>query len=312
MFSHAARVLLSAVPTVLGVLTCVFLVTRLVPGDPAVLILGEYAPQEQIVQLRHDLGLDQPIYVQYFRYLSRVARGDLGFSLRTERSVLKEILDVFPYTAELALTGVLLSVIIGVPMGMISAKSRNTPVDYITMTFAMAGISMPVFWTGILLTLFFSLYLGWLPAIGGGDPGSLTSKLMHLILPAFAVGMVASAITARMTRTSMIEVLSQDYVRTARAKGLGEMRVVCKHALRNALIPVVTVIGLNMGRLLGGTIVAEIVFARPGMGKLLVDAIYARDYPQVQGIVAFFAVLIILVNLFVDLAYVVIDPQVQL
>jgi peptide/nickel transport system permease protein len=312
MFTHIIRVLLSAVPTVIGVLTCVFLITRLVPGDPALLILGEYAPQEQVVQLRQELGLDQPIHVQYFRYLSRVVRGDLGVSLRTERSVIKEIIDVFPYTVELALVGIFISIVIGVPIGMISAKSRNTPIDYITMTFAMLGISMPVFWTGILLTLVFSLYLGWFPAIGGGDPSSLASKIMHLILPSIAVGMVASAITARMTRTSMIEVLSQDYVRTARAKGLGELRVVCKHALRNALIPVITVIGLNMGRLLGGTIVAEIVFARPGMGKLLVNAIYARDYPQVQGIVAFFAVVIILVNLLVDLAYTLIDPRIKL
>jgi peptide/nickel transport system permease protein len=312
MFTHIIRVLLSAVPTVIGVLTCVFLITRLVPGDPALLILGEYAPQEQVVQLRQELGLDQPIHVQYFRYLSRVVRGDLGVSLRTERSVIKEIIDVFPYTVELALVGIFISIVIGVPIGMISAKSRNTPLDYITMTFAMLGISMPVFWTGILLTLVFSLYLGWFPAIGGGDPSSLASKIMHLILPSIAVGMVASAITARMTRTSMIEVLSQDYVRTARAKGLGELRVVCKHALRNALIPVITVIGLNMGRLLGGTIVAEIVFARPGMGKLLVNAIYARDYPQVQGIVAFFAVVIILVNLLVDLAYTLIDPRIKL
>ena len=312
MSRYIVRTVLTAFPTLIGVLTCVFLLTRLIPGDPAILILGESAPQEQILQLRKDLGLDQPIYVQYFHYLYQVFHGNLGVSLRTERSVIKEIMDVLPYTVELAVAGIFISTVIGVPIGVISAKRRNTITDYAAMTFASLGVSMPVFWTGILFTLFFSLYLGWFPAIGGGDPASLTNRIFHLVLPATAIGMAASAITARMTRTSMLDVLHQDYIRTARAKGLEELKVLYKHALHNALIPVITVVGLNMGRLLGGTIVTEIVFARPGMGKLLVDAIYARDYPQVQGIVAFFAVMIILVNLLVDLAYSVADPRVEL
>jgi ABC-type dipeptide/oligopeptide/nickel transport system permease component len=288
------------------------LLTRLIPGDPALLILGENAPQEQILQLRKDLGLDQPIYVQYFHYLYQVFHGNLGISLRTERSVIKEIMDVLPYTTELAIAGIFVSVIIGVPIGVISANRRNTMTDYVAMTFAILGVSMPVFWTGILSTLLFSLYLGWLPAIGGGDPANLIDRILHLILPSTAIGMAASAITARMTRASMLDVLHQDYIRTARAKGLEELKVLYKHALRNALIPVITVVGLNMGRLLGGTIVTEIVFARPGMGKLLVDAIYARDYPQVQGVVAFFAAMVIIVNLLVDLAYSIADPRVEL
>jgi len=268
--------------------------------------------QEQILQLRKDLGLDQPIYVQYFHYLYQVFHGNLGISLRTERSVIKEIMDVLPYTTELAIAGIFVSVIIGVPIGVISANRRNTMTDYVAMTFAILGVSMPVFWTGILSTLLFSLYLGWLPAIGGGDPANLIDRILHLILPSTAIGMAASAITARMTRASMLDVLHQDYIQTARAKGLEELKVLYKHALRNALIPVITVVGLNMGRLLGGTIVTEIVFARPGMGKLLVDAIYARDYPQVQGVVAFFAAMVIIVNLLVDLAYSIADPRVEL
>ncbi len=312
MSRHIFRTFLSAVPTLIGALTCVFLLTRLIPGDPAVLILGENAPQEQILKLRKDLGLDRPVYIQYFHYLYQVFHGDLGVSLRTERGVIKEIMDVLPYTVELTVAGVLVSIIIGVPIGAVSASRRNTITDYVAMTFAILGVSMPVFWTGILFTLFFSLYLGWLPAIGGGDPANLMDRIFHLVLPATAIGMAVSAITARMTRTSVLEVLHQDYIRTARAKGLDEMRVLYKHALRNALIPVLTVVGLNMGRLLGGTIVTEIVFARPGMGKALVAAIYARDYPQVQGIVAFFAAMVIVVNLLVDLAYSVADPRVEL
>lgn len=312
MSRYIFRTIFSALPTLIGVLTCVFLLTRLIPGDPALLILGENAPQEQILQLRKDLGLDQPIYVQYFHYLYQVFHGNLGISLRTERSVIKEIMDVLPYTTELAIAGIFVSVIIGVPIGVISANRRNTMTDFVAMTFAILGVSMPVFWTGILSTLLFSLYLGWLPAIGGGDPANLIDRILHLILPSTAIGMAASAITARMTRASMLDVLHQDYIQTARAKGLEELKVLYKHALRNALIPVITVVGLNMGRLLGGTIVTEIVFARPGMGKLLVDAIYARDYPQVQGVVAFFAAMVIIVNLLVDLAYSIADPRVEL
>ena len=312
MSRYIVRTVLTALPTLIGVLTCVFLLTRLIPGNPAILILGENAPQEQILQLRKDLGLDQPIYVQYFHYLYQVFHGNLGISLRTERSVIKEIMDVLPYTTELAIAGIFVSVIIGVPIGVISANRRNTMTDYVAMTFAILGVSMPVFWSGILSTLLFSLYLGWLPAIGGGDPANLIDRILHLILPSTAIGMAASAITARMTRASMLDVLHQDYIQTARAKGLEELKVLYKHALRNALIPVITVVGLNMGRLLGGTIVTEIVFARPGMGKLLVDAIYARDYPQVQGVVAFFAAMVIIVNLLVDLAYSIADPRVEL
>lgn len=312
MGKYIVKTLISAIPTLLGVVTCVFLIVRLIPGDPAVLILGDNASQEQILELRQELGLDQPIHIQYARYLVQIGKGDFGVSLRTERKVIKEILNVFPYTVELTVAAILISVLIGVPIGVISAKKRNTVIDYFAMTFATVGVSMPVFWLGILLILSLSLTLGWFPTIGGGEAGNFFSRMYHLILPATALGAGASAITARMTRTSMLEILQQDYIRTARAKGLSEFNVLAKHALRNTLIPVITVVGLNMGRLLGGGIVTEVVFARPGMGKLLIDAIYARDYPQVQGVIAFFAMMVILVNLLVDLSYSMVDPRVKL
>lgn len=312
MGKYIVKTLISAIPTLLGVVTCVFLIVRLIPGDPAVLILGDNASQEQILALRQEIGLDQPIHIQYVRYLVQIGKGDFGVSLRTERKVIDEILAVFPYTVELTVAAILISVLIGVPIGVISAKKRNTVIDYFAMTFAMVGVSMPVFWLGILLILSLSLTLGWFPTIGGGEAGNFFSRMYHLILPATALGAGASAITARMTRTSMLEILQQDYIRTARAKGLSEFNVLAKHALRNTLIPVITVVGLNMGRLLGGGIVTEVVFARPGMGKLLIDAIYARDYPQVQGVIAFFAMMVILVNLLVDLSYSMVDPRVKL
>jgi ABC-type dipeptide/oligopeptide/nickel transport system permease component len=306
------RTVLAAVPTLIGVVTCVFLLTRLIPGDPAVLILGQNAPQEQLLQLRKDLGLDQPLVSQYVHYMRQLLQGNLGVSLRTERRVVKEIFDVLPYTMELALAGVCVSMIIGIPVGVVAATGRSRLVDAFTMALASLGVAMPVFWTGMLFTLLFSLHLGWFPAIGGGDPGSILSRLFHLILPATAIGITASAITARMTRGSVLEVLHEDYIRTARAKGLSDFKIFYKHALRNALVPVITVIGLNIGRLLGGTVVTEIVFGRPGIGKLLVDAIHARDYPQVQGIILVFAAMVIVVNMLVDFAYSAADPRVEL
>jgi ABC-type dipeptide/oligopeptide/nickel transport system permease component len=309
---YLLRTVLAAVPTLIGVVTCVFLLTRLIPGDPAVLILGQNAPKEQLLQLRKDLGLDEPLAIQYAHYVKQLLQGNLGISLRTERRVVREIFDVLPYTIELALAGVCVSMIIGIPVGVVAARGRNSAVDTITMALASVGVSMPIFWTGMLFTLLFSLYLGWFPAIGGGDPGAILDRLFHLILPATAIGITASAIVARMTRGSILEVLHEDYIRTARAKGLGEFIIFYKHALRNALVPVITVIGLNVGRLLGGTIVTEIVFGRPGIGKLLVDAIHARDYPQVQGIIIIFAAMIIVVNMLVDLAYSAADPRVEL
>ncbi len=310
MISYTFRRLLQAIPVVLGVITIVFLLMRMTPGDPARTMLGEYATEEAVADLRHTLGLDKPLPVQYVSTIYNYLRGDLGRSFRTGQPVLKEILRHFPYTLQLATLSVIISVAIAIPIGMLCAYKRNTIIDYVGMIVALLGVSTPIFWLGILLIMIFAVWLNWLPAVGAGDTHDPVSLLSHIILPAFSLGTAIAALTTRMTRSCMLEVLTQEYIRTARAKGLRELVVFHRHALKNALIPVITVIGLNFGRLLGGTVVVEVVFARPGTGKLLFDAIFARDYPQVQATVAFFATLFILVNLVVDLTYAYIDPRI--
>jgi len=311
MTTYFIRRLIQAVPVMLGVVTVVFLLMRIAPGDPAQIMLGEYATPESVAKLRHVLGLDKPIILQYVSMISNYLRGDLGESFTTHQPTLDEILRNFPYTLHLATLSIIISIAIGIPMGMLCAYKQNTAIDYISMFIALFGISMPDFWLGILLIWIFAVRLGWLPAVGAGYMNNPASLLSHLILPAFTIGIAMAALTTRMTRSCMLEVLSQDYIRTARSKGVREMVVFYRHALRNALTPVITIVGLNLGRLLGGTTVVEVVFARPGIGKLLFDAILARDYPQVQATVAFFALLIILVNLIVDLSYTFLDPQLR-
>lgn len=310
MITYIIRRLIRAVPVLFGVITIVFMLMRLAPGDPAQTMLGEYATREAVADLRHALGLDQPLPVQYATMMYSYLRGDLGRSFFTGQSTLDEILMNFPYTLQLGTLSIMIATAIAIPVGMLCAYKRNTATDYIGMVVALLGISMPDFWLGILLIMVFAVWLNWLPAVGAGDMHDPVSLLRHIILPAFTMGTAIAALTTRMTRSCMLEVLSQDYVRTARAKGLRERIVFWRHALRNALIPVITVVGLNFGRLLGGTVVIEVVFARPGIGKLLFDAIYSRDYPQVQATVAFFALLFILVNLIVDLSYGYIDPRI--
>ena len=305
------RLLLSVPPTVLGVLTVVFLITRLIPGDPAEVILGELATPESLQEMRQMLGLDQPILTQYLEFLYNVLRGDLGRSLLTNKPVLNELLAVFPFTAELAVAALLISVLVGVPIGIFSATRRNTPGDYVTMAFALLGVSAPVFWVGILLILFFSLELGWFPVFGSSTHDDIGRLLHHMVLPAITLGFFTTGLTARLTRSSVLDILGEDYILAARSKGLAERIVIWRHVLRNALIPVVTIVGLNLGRLMGGAIVIEIVFARPGVGRLLIESISARDYPQIQAAVAFFAVVFIVVNGFVDISYSYIDPRVE-
>ena len=306
-----ARLLVSLPPTILGVLTGVFLITRLIPGDPSIVILGELATPESLEAMRHQLGLDQPILVQYVEFLYRVLQGDLGRSLLTDEPVVHEILRVFPFTLELAFAALFVSVILGIPVGIFSATRRNTPGDYITMAVALLGVCSPAFWVGILLILTFGLQLGWFPVIGAGTHDDLPELLHHLVLPAIALGTYVTGLTARITRSSILDVLGEDYIVAARSKGLVERIVVWRHVLWNALIPVVTVVGLNLGRMMGGSIIVEIVFARPGLGRLLVDAIFARDYPKVQAVVAVFALIFILVNFLVDLSYSYIDPRIE-
>ncbi len=312
MARYLLKIVLTAFPTLFGVLTVVFLLIHLTPGDPVLAILGPYATAESVEELRKNLGLDQPLIYQYLKFMGGVLRGDLGRSLVTEQPVLLETLRLFPYTAELALAGVLISIVLGVPVGIVSAIRRKSALDYLARTVSILGISVPVFFLAIILLLVFGYHLAWLPITGVGDASSWSSRLRHLILPAVTVGISMAVLIMRLTRSCMLEVLSQDYVRTARAKGLSESAVVLIHALRNALLPIVTVVGLSMGNLLGGAILVETVFARQGVGKLLLDAILARDYPQVQGTVLLIGCAVIFVNMTVDITYRFLDPRIKL
>lgn len=304
MGAYILRRLALAVPTLVGVTVVVFALIRLVPGDPARLVLGLQASEEEVQRLRVQLGLDQPLPVQYARFLGRLVQGDLGRSVVTGEPVTREIAARLPATVQLAVASTLLATAAGMAAGVISATRQYSWVDYLVMTVALFGISLPVFWLGLMLMLLFSVHLRWLPAGGYGTPA-------HLVLPTVTLAAFSVAIIARMTRSSLLEVLHQDYVRTAWAKGLGAQAVILRHALKNALIPVVTVIGLQFGGLLGGAILTETVFAWPGMGRLLVGAIVARDYPVVQGAVLVFAALFTLVNLAVDVLYAYVDPRIH-
>lgn len=303
--------LVAAVPTLVGVLTLVFLFVRLVPGDPAQAILGEYATATNVQAMRESLGLDKPLLQQYATFMGGALRLDFGRSFQTRQSVAERILDALPHTLNLALAALALAVAIGVPAGVIAARKRNGPIDYTVTVASLLGISMPNFWLGMLLILLFSVRLGWFPLTGAGTAGDPLQVAYYLILPALTLGASEGGVIMRMTRSAMLESLGQDYVRTARAKGLGELVVVVRHALRNSLIPVVTIVGLNLGRLIGGTVIVESLFVRPGLGRVMVDAMVARDYPQVQGTVAFFAVAIVAINLLVDLSYSVLDPRIR-
>ncbi len=307
MLAYVLRRLVGTVPVLLGVTLVVFAMTWLTPGDPVVALLGESAqgitgPARDA--LRRELGLDRPWPVQYLEYVRGLVQGDLGMSVRSRRPVMREVLDRLPATAELALAGLAIAVVVGVSLGVAAALRKRTWVDALAIAVALVGVSVPVFWSGFLLMLVFSLELGWLPASGRG-----TAR--HLVLPALTVGIASAAFIARITRGAVLETLGQDYVRTARAKGVVERVVVVRHALRNALLPIVTVIGLQLGSLLGGAVLTETVFAWPGVGRMLVDAILARDLPLVQGSVLVVSLIFILINLVVDLSYAAINPRVR-
>ncbi len=294
------------------ILLCVSIITfslmHFVPGDPAEIIaekkFGEEATAQTVERVRGEMGLDRPVFSQYFYWLTGILRGDFGDSFRTGRPVLQEIRAKLPATAVLALAAMLVSLIIAIPIGIVSAVKQYSWLDNISMVGAMLGVSMPNFWLGLLLILVFSLRYKWFPVYG-------YESLKHLALPAVTLGTGIAAVTARLTRSSMLEVLKQDYIRTARSKGLIERTVINKHALKNALIPVATVVGLQFGTLLEGAVVTEVVFAWPGMGRLLVDSIFARDFPVIQGCVFVIAVMYVLVNLLVDLSYVWLDPKIR-
>jgi peptide/nickel transport system permease protein len=306
--------LLLLVPVLAGVSIIVFLILHLSPGDPAEVMLGSQATKEDLERLRAELGLTEPLHIQYLRWVSLVARGNLGRSLWTKRPVLLEVLDRFKATLILTGSGLLLSTVGGIALGIASATRRNSLLDRLSTVTSLFGASMPVFWLGIVLMVAFALWLGWLPASGMYAPyggGDLRDLLVHLILPTITLGAASMAIVARLTRSSMLDVLGQDYVRTARAKGVVERAVVVRHALKNALIPIVTVVGVQAGYLLGGAVLTETVFAWPGVGTLMVQGILARDYPLVQGCVLVIALSFVLVNLAVDLLYAYLDPRIR-
>jgi dipeptide transport system permease protein len=333
MFTFVLKRLALVVPTFLGITLLVFALIRLVPGDPVEALSGERGmTEERYHRLIHEFGLDRPLPVQYGEYVWKVLHGDLGLSTITHEPVFSEFMARFPATVELSAAAMLFALALGLPAGIVAAVRRNSVWDYSVMGAALTGYSMPIFWWGLLLILTFSVGLGWTPVSGrlaiqydiptvtgfmlvdsllSGDKGAFRSALSHLILPAIALGTIPLAVIARMTRSSMLEVLREDYVRTARAKGAGRFRVVCVHALRNALIPVVTTIGLQVGTLLAGAILTETIFSWPGIGKWLVEAIHRRDYASVQGGILMTATIIIGVNLVVDLLYGVINPRIR-
>jgi peptide/nickel transport system permease protein len=304
MLQYLIKRLLSTIPVLIGISLLLFFMLRMLPGDPAQVLAGQMASQEDIELIRHQLGLDRPIHVQYAFFFSRLARFDLGRSARTQNPVTEEIWARLPNTMLLAVVAITLACLFGIPAGIISAVRPYTWIDYVVTSAAIFGISMPVFWLGLMLVVVFSITLQWLPAGG-------TGTWKHIILPSFTLAAFVVAFIARMTRSSMIEVLSQDYTTTARSKGLKEQVVIIKHALKNALIPIITVVGLQFGLLLGGAVLTETVFAWPGLGRLIVDSILGRDYPVIQGAILVFGLLYILVNLVVDLLYAYVDPRIR-
>jgi peptide/nickel transport system permease protein len=312
MTAYVARRLIALLPVLLIVATVGFFLIYLTPGDPAAVMLGPDATADELENLRQIMGLDRPLLVQLVRWYTRMLQGDLGYSIFLQRPVVQAIIERIEPTVLLTLLSLLIAVAIGVPAGIIAAVRRNTWLDQASMGIALFGVSVPNFWLGLNLILLFSVYLGLFP-VAGYVPldESVSGALRSLVLPSVTLGISASALIARMTRSSMLEVLGQDFIRTARAKGNKERRVIYRHALRNAMIPTITVIGLAMGGLLSGAIVTETVFALPGVGRLVISSVLRRDYPVVQGILMFLAAIYVLVNLLIDVVYVYLDPRVK-
>lgn len=334
MFRFLLRRLALTVPTFLALMFVTFMMIRMVPGDPIEVRRGERGiSPERLAELRHEMGLDQPIWKQFLDYVWGLLQGDFGVSIITKNPVLQEFLTLFPATVELSICALLFAIIIGIPAGVIAASRRGGIYDQTLMGLALTGYSMPIFWWGLILILGFSVTLGWTPVSGrvdlikyyypqvtgfmlidsllSGEKGAFADAVRHLILPTIVLGTVPLAVIARMTRSSMLEVLEEDYVRTARAKGLAPYRVIGIHALRNALIPVVTVIGLSVGSLLAGAVLTETIFSWPGVGKWLIESIGRRDYPALQGGIMLISSIVIVVNLLVDLTYGLINPRIR-
>ena len=325
MLVYGIRRLILFVPMIAGIVVITFSLMLLIPGDPATVLLGEDATPEALAQVRASLGLDRPWYVRLGAYFADLGRGDMGRSIFQNQPVADAIGQRVGATVEVALLALLMAVVLGVVLGVLAAMKRGSAIDIGCMLFAQLGVSMPVFWFGILLMLLFAVQLDWLPSIGRGEPllsaigaalagrpGVLLDSLGHLAMPAATLGLNAAAIISRLVRSSMLETMGEDFIRTARAKGLGTLRIVLAHGLRNALLPIVSVIGLRFGMLLGGAVLTESIFGWPGLGQLTVAAISQRDIPLVQGAVLTFALMFAVVNLLVDLLYAVIDPRIRL
>ncbi len=332
MGAYAIKRFLTIVPVLIGISLIVFSFIHLIPGDPAVTMLGERATPERVAEIRAQLGLDRPLTTQYFIYIGKVLRGDLGASILRGDPVLRDLVRRFPATVELATSAILIAITVGVPMGIVAAVWRNSLFDGLSRLIALTGVSMPIFWLGLMLAWFFGVLLGWLPtgfrlgtevtlvpvtnfnvldSLLTKNPQALASSLRHLILPAVALSTIPMAVIARMTRASLLEVLSQDYIRTAESKGLPQRAVVLRHAMRNALLPVMTVTGLQVGRLLAGAILTETIFSWPGIGLWIFESIQARDYPIVQGATLFIATIFVMVNLITDVLYAAVDPRIK-
>ena len=304
MFQYIFRRLLSTIPVLFGISLMLFFLLRALPGDPAQVIAGELATQDEVERIRQQLGLDEPVYVQYAKFLSRIVRFDLGTSTRTQYPVTQEIAPRLLNTVILALAATILACLLGVPAGIVAAVKPYTTMDMVVTALALFGMSMPAFWLGLMLIIIFSVKLKLLPVGGSGG-------FVYLILPAITLAASLVAVVARNTRSAMMEVLAQDYITTARAKGVREKMVIMRHGLKNSFIPVITVIGLQFGSMLGGTVLTETVFAWPGLGRLLISSILARDYPVIQGSILIFALLFVLTNLIVDMLYAYFDPKVR-
>lgn len=311
MLRHILRRLLLAIPTLFVVVTIIFLLVRVIPGDPARAALGDNATEEAVNQLREQLGLNDSIWQQYVTYMTGLLQGDLGTTLITRQPAWEQIQFVLPHTLELTLAALIVALILGIPIGIITAVRQNSPIDYIGRVVSLAGLSMPAFYLGLLLMFLFSARLGWLPAIGAGDFSDPVDNLKRLILPALSLGLIEMAYIARMTRSVMLNVLSDDYVRTARAKGLTERVVLVKHGFRAALVPIVSLVGIFVISLIGASVLTEEVFARPGLGKLMIGASRQRDYTLLQAIMVLYALIIVIINIVVDLIYTVVDPRVR-
>jgi len=309
IFYLLKRVLL-AIPTLFIMLTAIFVLVRLVPGDAAAVILGDQATAASLAALRAKLGLDQPVSVQYLSFVGRVLSGDLGQSLSSGRSVVHEVLVVLPSTIELTTVAVAIGLLAGLPLGVAAALGQNGWLDYLSRIASLVGLSFPAFVSGLLMLIVFAIQLGWFPVLDRTGTG-LADHLRSLVLPALNLGIIMMAYVMRVTRSAMLGVLTEDYIRTARAKGVGPVRLVWRHAFRNSLIPIITVVGLYFGTLIGNSVLTEIIFNRPGLGKLIIAALNARDYTLLQGVMIIFAVCVIVVNTLTDLAYGLVDPRVK-